>query len=220
MNYTLIWSDTKYLRLQIKRDGSLVAHAPKGMSRREVEAFIKEKSDWIEKHRSAPPPAAPSLDKVFYLGREYPVAVCGDTFGFDGEVFRTPEGISPEERIEGVKELYRRLGKPYMAQKLRFFSDAMRLPCPKDPKITGAKTRWGSCGGKKKDSICFSLLLMAAPEYCIDYVTVHELAHTVYFNHGADFWALVEKYAPDHKQSKKILEEYGKRLTAQGFYNR
>ena len=219
MNYTLIYSDIKNLRIEIKRDGSLVAHAPKGMSRREVEAFIKEKSGWIEKHRSAPAPAAPPLEKAYFLGREYPV-VPGDAFGFDGEAFQVPAGASAEERIEGVKELYRRLGKPYMAQKLRFRAETMHLPCPKDPKITGAKTRWGSCGGKKRDSICFSLLLMAAPERCIDYVAVHELSHTVYFNHGADFWALVEKYAPDHKQSKKILEEYGRRLAAQGFYNR
>ena len=219
MNYTLIWSDTKYLRIEIKRDGSLVAYAPKGMSRREVEAFIKEKSGWIEKHRKPASKAASSLEKVFFLGREYPV-LRGDEFCFDGESFYIPDGTSPEEQIEGVKELYRRLSKPYMADKLRFWADAMHLPRTKDPKITGAKTRWGSCGGKKRDSICFSLLLMAAPEKCIDYVTVHELSHTVYFNHGADFWALVEKYAPDRKQTKKILEEYGKRLTAQGFYNR
>ena len=218
MNYTLIYSDIKNLRIEIKRDGSLVAYAPKGMSRREVEAFINEKSGWIEKHRSPAPKTVESPDKIFFLGKEYPALYGGDTFSFDGAAFHIPDGLTPDEQIEGVKELYRRAAKPYMADKLRYWADIMRLPRPKDPKITGAKTRWGSCGGKGKNSICFSLLLMAAPERCIDYVTVHELSHTVYFNHGNDFWTLCEKYAPDRKQDKKILEQYGKKLTAQGFY--
>lgn len=219
MNYTLIWSDIKNLRLEIKRDGSLVAHAPRGMSRREVEAFITEKSAWIEKHRIPQKPSEGPLDRVYLFGREYPTVTGGDTFSYDAVSFRIPEGLTPEAQIEGVKELYRRTAKTYMADKLRFWAGRMNLPCPKDPKITGAKTRWGSCGGKSKNSISFSLLLMAAPERCIDYVTVHELAHTVYFNHGADFWSLCEKYVPDHKQLKKILEDYGRKLTSQGFYN-
>lgn len=219
MNYTLIWSDIKNLRLEIKRDGSLVAYAPKGMSRREVDAFVKEKTAWIEKHRVPVPKIAAPPETVLFLGREYPAVSGGDAFCFDNAAFHIPDGISPEAQIEGVKELYRRLGKPYMAEKLRYWADKMNLPRPKDPKLTGAKTRWGSCGGKNKNSICFSLLLMAAPERCIDYVAVHELAHTVYFNHGDDFWRLVEKYVPDRKNLKKILEEYGRKLTAQGFYN-
>ncbi|MBQ3871047.1 MAG: M48 family metallopeptidase [Clostridia bacterium] len=219
MNYTLIYSNAKNLRIEIKRDGSLVAYAPRGMSRREVETFINEKSGWIEKHRVPVRKETPPLEKIFYLGREYPVIYGGDAFRFDGAAFHIPNGLSPDSQVEGIKELYRRLAKPYMADKLRSAADVMRLPRPADPKITGAKTRWGSCGGKNKNSICFSLLLIAAPEACIDYVTVHELAHTVYFNHGDDFWALVEKYVPDRKQLKKLLEEYGKKLTAQGFYN-
>ena len=219
MNYTLIWSDIKNLRLEIKRDGSLVAYAPRGMSRREVDAFVNEKSKWVEKHRVPRKTETEPLGTVYLFGRGYPVVFGGGTFRFDNVSFQIPEGLTPAEQIAGVKELYRRIAKPYMADKLRFWAGRMNLPCPKDPKITGAKTRWGSCGGKGKNNICFSLLLMAAPERCIDYVAVHELAHTVYFNHGDDFWALVEKYAPDRKQLKKILEDYGRKLTSQGFYN-
>lgn len=73
-------------------------------------------------------------------------------------------------------------------------------------KITSAKTRFGSCSGK--NNICFSYILMQYPEQAIDYVVLHELAHTRHHNHGPKFWALVEKYMPDYKQRRQMLKKY------------
>ena len=47
-------------------------------------------------------------------------------------------------------------------------------------------------------------LNMPPPE-AIDYVVVHELAHIVYKNHSAKFYALVAKYLPDYKEREKLL---------------
>ncbi len=50
-------------------------------------------------------------------------------------------------------------------------------------------SKWGSCSTQK--NISLSLYLMALPVHLIDFVIVHELCHTIHFNHSAEFHALV-----------------------------
>lgn len=71
-------------------------------------------------------------------------------------------------------------------------------------KITSAGTRFGSCNSK--NGLCFSWRLMQYPEEAIDYVVVHELAHTVHHNHSKAFWALVERHMPDYKRRRSLLK--------------
>jgi predicted metal-dependent hydrolase len=47
------------------------------------------------------------------------------------------------------------------------------------------------------------------PEDILDYVIVHELAHTKYRSHGPRFWALVEKVMPDHREKRRWLGKNG-----------
>lgn len=47
MDYELIRSERKTLSLQVREDGSLLVRAPLRMQKRQVEAFIREKSSWI-----------------------------------------------------------------------------------------------------------------------------------------------------------------------------
>ena len=75
---------------------------------------------------------------------------------------------------------------------------------PTGVKITGAKTRFGSCSAK--NSLCFSLYLMAYPDPAIDYVVVHELAHIRHKNHSPAFYAEVAKVMPDYRERRKLLK--------------
>ena len=97
---------------------------------------------------------------------------------------------------------YREEALRYLPERVRFYSEQMQL-FPTAVTITGAKTRFGSCSAKNR--ICFSWRLMAYPLDAIDYVVVHELAHMVHKNHGADFYALVSTILPDWKDRKKLL---------------
>lgn len=72
-------------------------------------------------------------------------------------------------------------------------------------KITSAQKRFGSCSGK--NNICYSYILMQYPTEAIEYVVVHELAHTVHHNHSRAFYDLVEKFLPDYKEREKLLKK-------------
>ena len=52
---------------------------------------------------------------------------------------------------------------------------------------------------------------MAPPEV-VDYVVIHELAHTVHHNHGPKFWKLVADILPNFKVHVRWLKEHGNKL--------
>ncbi|MEW6722534.1 MAG: M48 family metallopeptidase [Candidatus Micrarchaeota archaeon] len=68
-------------------------------------------------------------------------------------------------------------------------------------------SRWGSCSPDGSISLSFRLLFM--PQEILDYVIVHEIAHTKYKSHGTRFWALVERASPDYRETRKWLRENG-----------
>lgn len=74
---------------------------------------------------------------------------------------------------------------------------------PAGIRITGARTRWGSCTPQNK--LCFSWRLLAYPLEAVDYVVVHELAHLLCRNHGPAFWALVAAALPDYRARQQLL---------------
>ena len=53
--------------------------------------------------------------------------------------------------------------------------------------------RWGSCT-PSRGTIRISRRLASMPDWVLDYVIVHELAHLEVPGHGADFEALVRRY--------------------------
>ncbi|MFF7533837.1 M48 family metallopeptidase [Streptomyces bobili] len=70
--------------------------------------------------------------------------------------------------------------------------------------VTNQNTRWGSCT-PAEGSIRLSHRLKGMPEYVIDYVLLHELAHLLVPGHGPDFWRLLEAY-PRTERARGYLE--------------
>ncbi|MDT0265498.1 M48 family metallopeptidase [Streptomyces sp. DSM 44915] len=70
--------------------------------------------------------------------------------------------------------------------------------------VTNQNARWGSCT-PALGTIRLSHRLQGMPEYVVDYVLLHELAHLLVPGHGADFWALLERY-PRTERARGFLE--------------
>src|ERR1043165_9858528 len=69
--------------------------------------------------------------------------------------------------------------------------------------VDNQNSRWGSCTPGDR-TIRLSARLQGMPQWVIDYVLVHELAHLLAPGHDAAFWAWVDRY-PKAERAKGYL---------------
>lgn len=72
---------------------------------------------------------------------------------------------------------------------------------PNKIRIRNIKYAWGTCSANKNITINYNLIKYS--EKAIKYVILHELCHLKYMNHSKEFWDLVFKYMPEHKEIRK-----------------
>ncbi|MDG4793817.1 M48 family metallopeptidase [Micromonospora sp. WMMD1082] len=70
--------------------------------------------------------------------------------------------------------------------------------------VSNQNGRWGSCTPADR-SIRLSHRIQEMPDWVIDYVLLHELAHLIVPSHNARFWALVGRY-PRTERARGYLE--------------
>lgn len=70
--------------------------------------------------------------------------------------------------------------------------------------VDNMTTRWASCTTATGE-IRVSRKLERMPAWVLDYVLLHEIAHTLVPGHGPDFWRLVEQY-PRTAMAKAFLQ--------------
>lgn len=69
------------------------------------------------------------------------------------------------------------------------------------------KSQWGNCH-YRQGYITLNTMLAACPEELQDYVCLHELVHFLHPNHGAGFYAAMDKLMPDWKVRRAELKKY------------
>jgi hypothetical protein len=70
--------------------------------------------------------------------------------------------------------------------------------------VSNQNSRWGSAT-PAEGTIRLSDKLRPMPQWVIDYVLLHELAHLLVAGHNAAFWKLLEAY-PETERAKAYLE--------------
>lgn len=89
-----------------------------------------------------------------------------------------------------VMRAMRKKAEEYLPPLVQYWSSLFDLPYNKVT-ISKARSRWGSCSSKRDISLSFYLMLL--PAHLMDYVILHELAHTREMNHGSKFWELLNQ---------------------------
>ena len=190
--YKLVRSRRRSIALMISSDATLVVRAPIFVSRSRIESLIERKKDWISKHLERKRQVKTGAKKeLLFLGEANPMAF---------------------ESREKMVAWYRKQAREILTQRMEYWSTLSGWQF-KSMSINGARTRWGSCG--PKNSINFSWRLVMAPMHVVDYVVVHELAHTVVKNHSRKFWEAVAGVMPDYKERRRWLRENEGRMEGQ-----
>lgn len=217
--YRLVRARRRTLAIHILPDGSVEVRAPMQMAESRIRQFVVEKRGWItkkqgetlERQRLRRETRLSPGDSVVLLDRPYRLetAAPGEVPGLVGERILLPENPGKEETAAVLEDVCRRLGRDYFPGRVAELAEGWGFSF-QSVSVTGARTRWGSCSGK--DSLCFSLRLCWAGIRGVDYVILHELAHTQVRNHSPRFWALVADRMPDYRQREEELRELHRRL--------
>ncbi len=73
--------------------------------------------------------------------------------------------------------------------------------------IRDQRSRWGSCSAQ--GDLSYSWRLILAPDYVMDYVAAHEVAHLRHLNHSPRFWRLVLTHCQEAARAKNWLRAHG-----------
>lgn len=88
---------------------------------------------------------------------------------------------------------------------LRYLPDHPTAGCPASIRwVSNQNGRWGSCTPADR-TIRISQRVREMPDWVVDYVLLHELAHLIVPSHGSAFWALVCRY-PKAERARGYLE--------------
>ncbi len=119
----------------------------------------------------------------------------------DGVVdLRIPAHISAEEEQHFVEHFRERFERARRSEEVDLearaveLADEYGLPHPTSVRwVSNQRTRWGSCT-PANGTIRLSDRMSSFPNWVVDYVLLHELAHLVELNHTSAFWKLIEDY--------------------------
>lgn len=214
----IIRSSRRTLSLEIEADGRLVVRAPLRISERAIAAFIRQKQAWVlrqqqlmrERQRTTPVRQFAAGELFSYLGGRYALVLV--------ETQAVPLRLDGEFRLIKYYQKYARgiFMRWYQQQALRHI--ASRCACLgrqtgliyTKVRITNGLSRWGYCGAD--NSLSFNWRLVMAPASVVDYVVVHELAHSRFKDHSRRYWRLVERLMPGYAVERRWLKEFGHTL--------
>ncbi|WP_187843668.1 M48 family metallopeptidase [Helicobacter pylori] len=94
--------------------------------------------------------------------------------------------------------------KTYLEQKLPLIAQKMQTSYTGFSVRNNAKVL-GSCSYHNR--LSFALLLVCAQKEAIDYVIIHELAHTIHKNHSQNFWRCVKTFCPNYRTLRDRLKQ-------------
>jgi predicted metal-dependent hydrolase len=197
-------------------EGAVIVTLPHRVGRNQGLALLTEHAGWVMQRIATLAPERPLtpgtsvvLGGVEHAIRHDPTRR-GGAFLEDGAIVATGElGFVPRR----VRDFLRAEALRRIAVRARPHAEALGV-VPRAIRLKDTKSRWGSCAPDR--TLAFSWRLVMAPDWVLDYVVAHELAHLREMNHSPRFWALVEARTPHREAATEWLRRHGAALLRVG----
>lgn len=189
---------SKSIKISVKPDKSVRVSFPHFVQIKEVAEFVRKNTEWIRAQQEKMDLRKNKIDhqttlqtklhKVFFLeGEKQETKINGNVV----QIFATHLNSDlSRDYIESVMvEIYRFEAKKLLPPRLLELARAHGFAVNKIT-IRNNKRNWGSCSSQ--NNISLNLQMMKLPNELIDYILLHELAHTEIKNHGPQFWAKLD----------------------------
>ena len=212
----------KHISITIKPFREVRVSVPMQVSFAEAENVVRKKVDWIKKHqtkiKSAEQKRTVFNESTNFRTKKHNLLIrktdseeiTARISGGEIEVFY-PGHLGIEHKSvqffirKVIEEVLRKEAKQFLPARVNELAAKYNFNYNK-VFIKNIKSRWGSCS--KKGNVNFSLHLMVLPEELIEYVILHELAHTEEHNHSKNFWAVLNKIYGNAKIVDRKLKDY------------
>jgi len=173
-------------------EGKLCLSIPRGVSRREVEAFLAAHEAWMAERTRG----ASAWEPSYAAGERHRLFGEWVTLGEQG----VPTGQKALERWRAE-----RLAQA-VEPMIRKGEVCLGVSCA-GIRIRDMKSRWGSCQ-TVTHMITLNLRLARVPMPCVEYVVAHEVCHLVHPDHSAAFYGELERMMPEWRERKKLLNAF------------
>lgn len=200
------------MRLSFRSDRGFLLTYPPRTSKRSIQRFLDEQSQWMEKVRQERIEAIPSLRQ--YLEAHPSLNLDGErmSISFDGFhrwMKKSEHHISFHREITDTilgKQL-KKLAKDPLTSVTTSLAEQKRVSISWVT-VRDQSSRWGSCSSRGSISLNWRLILM--PRGLQQHIILHELAHRVHPNHSSSFWNLLKSWDSNFEEHVQLLKERGK----------
>jgi predicted metal-dependent hydrolase len=202
------------LAVRVLPGGLVEIVVPRGTRPRAVEQFVSRHRRWIERtlalYRPSGMAAADGLpERVHFAatGRSFALRYDGGAGAprlaiGEGAICVTGATDRPALLRHALQRFTMREAHAALAPWLAQLSSATGLEFARI-QIRRQRTRWGSCS--PSGTISLNACLMFQPAPVVNYLLIHELAHTCHMNHSRRFWRLVERFEPRWRELDAAL---------------
>ncbi|WP_100953717.1 M48 family metallopeptidase [Helicobacter pylori] len=177
----------KTLSLNITPSLEVILKMPNSCPQARASAFLKEQEAWLKK-------TLLSMQEKHSLLRANLEKYKNKILIFD-EVKNANDYTLTE--LKKILKTYLEQQLPLIAQKMQTSYTGFNIR-------NNAKVL-GSCSYHNR--LSFALLLVCAQKEAIDYVIIHELAHTIHKNHSQNFWRCVKIFCPNYSALREHLKQ-------------
>lgn len=206
----------RYVRLRVSEHGDITATLPKRAALRHVQELLEKSRLQLRELRDTQLAKRVVYCDGMTIGHSHTLSLTGtsDTTAskrIHGQILALQIPLQWDANTgEGrafiasqVKAVLRREAQAYLPRRLACLADRHGFHY-QTVRFGNPRGRWGSCSSR--GTISLNVALMNAPLDVIDYVLIHELAHTQHMNHSPAFWGTVERCFPAYKAARAHLK--------------